>query len=188
MVPGRERGGLRRESVGLHRVASLADAAARPGLRDAVRKTLRSASGNTTVPMSRPSTTTSRPARTMARSRELIHSRMTGTADTADTRAGHRDAPQLRVHRHALEVGREARPVRLEHQPPVFGRAEDRLRHPATASGSLVGLAAAGRLPQRHQRDPAVERRPNRGARTPAPRPPPAPCSTCLRPTARRSR
>jgi len=38
---------------------------------DAVRKILRSASGKTTVPMSRPSTTTSCPARTIARRRVL---------------------------------------------------------------------------------------------------------------------
>ena len=54
---------------------------------EAVRKILRSASGNTTVPMSRPSTTTSCPALTIARSRELTHSRTTGMAAMAETHA-----------------------------------------------------------------------------------------------------
>ena len=86
-----------------------------------------SASGNTTVPMSRPSTTTSRPARTMARSRELIHSRITGTAETAETQPV-TPPPDRGVHRLALQVGREARAVRLEHQAAVLRRPEDRLR------------------------------------------------------------
>ena len=97
----------------------------------------------------------------------MIHSRTTGTAETAETLRGHPRAPDLGVHRLALEVGGEPGPVRLEHEAAVLGGAENRLgvEH---VERVVVRASPSGRLAQRHQRDAAIERRPSPGARSPS--------------------
>ena len=125
---------------------------------DAVRKILRSASGKTTVPMSRPSTTTSRPARTMARSWVLTHSRTTGTADTAETQAGDRGRPGSR-RPPARPRGRPRSPAPSGwSMRPRSSAARRMVSASSTASGSSCAPAAARRLAQRHQRHAAIER------------------------------
>ena len=70
-----------------HRVqAALRDPARRPPSTDASRKTLRSAPGSTTVPMSRPATTIPPPAAS-SRWRSSRAARTSGTRETEETAA-----------------------------------------------------------------------------------------------------